>query len=343
MMKNGLSDSDVYIGGSSATAVMMGNGGEVREAWPASNYVWENLTFGSENSLSMVPVSGFDGRSSSSSAFLPGLSSGGVFYPQVNAAHTHQYRLFDRTYTGKNLAIETVITVNPKPLVLPSILIVACDEPSNQLVGVEFGNNGVRFISLNGATWLYQHTIPTTITGGDVLRVVKFGHWIEVYLNGVKLGATSHPSFDLVGRPGVGLYSSSGTNQSTPIGNTTFHGSTNYGRDFQGVEWVTRGKLAHNLWTSVAKMWINPNRNMNILLENALWSVSTSDGSYQRPFAVFLNGTQIGITSGQNGGSFWVNNVFVPANSLIEVGAASNAVNAAHRVVADGRLKVYPT
>lgn len=335
----------VVSAGNPAKLIMTGVGLEARQAWPPVKYRSVNVNLINAYDMFDLSISGFDARTDPASTLISNMPFGQRLVPVANVAPTFQYRLLDHIFTGQTMAIETIIAPAPKPLALPSMLIlnasVTPNSPNtNQIVGVEFGIDGFRILSLLGAAITYEYSIPYSVVSGSLVRVERFLSWVQVYVNGVRVGAATHPSFMFDGSPGVGTYSSVGSNLSTPIGITTFYGGTSLTRVPKGREMFPLTLIPKSLRVALAKCYIAEAGKYRIAFTNARWVNGTTFST--RRFYTMLNGVQIGEVIDQNGSDYVsiVHNS-IPANSIIQVEVFADPDGDPNRLLKPGGYVSY--
>lgn len=321
-----------------ATLVGVGVGSTARQTYPKVSYETIALNLNNIYDMSKISMSGFDFRTDATSLLKGSVPFGGNLAPQGNVAPTFEYRLNDRIFDGATMDIETVITPSPKPLAYPSSLIISGDYTTGRLVGLEFGSNGLRIFSLNSTGIVFQHTIAVGLQTNYILRVSKILSWIQVFVNGTRVGAASHPSFATPGAPGLGTYSNTAPNLSTPIGPTAFMGCTSLSRVKQGRTFFGQVQLEVSTNLELAKMYIKDAGNYVLSIIGARWKQTTVFSG--RNWYLKLNGTVVAQYNEQNGlDTVSTNTVAVPANSTLTVEANSNAPNAQDRVPLGGYIQ----
>lgn len=328
--------------GLDAKVVMAGVGSAARQAWPPVAPRNVSVSFATQAEFEKLSVHRFDVRTDSASMLVPSIISGNRLVPRPNVAPTYEYRVIDQLLDGALLTIETVVGSSPKSLDYPSMVILSAgDTLPNDIIGVEYGSNGVRILSLLGTSVRHESFTPYTIISGSILRVERFLTTIQIYVNGVRIAKDSHSTYANVGAPGVGLFSLTGTNVSTSIGPTTIIGSSSIARTFGGTAYFEKMALERSVYTPIASMHIAGGRMMRSVLVNARWATTTSFSS--RAFGIYLNGTRIGLMGDQNGTAIFTSAPFnVPANSIVEVQAASDTESQQGRTIASGYFNMIP-
>lgn len=328
-------------GGEDARVVMAGVGSSARQAWPTVAARSEVVSFDNVAEMNKIPVQYIGARTDPTSKLAPSVLSGGRLVPQANIAPTYEHRLLDQTFDGAVLSIETIISSSLKTLALPSMLVVASQKTAaGGLIGVEYGSDGIRIVSFSGTTLVYEHMIPRNILPGSIIRVERFLRTIQVFHNGVRIASEMHSTFNLVGSPGVCLYSSTGSNTSTPIGQTTFQSFSSTARSYGGRGHFEKLQLPQSTFVNLVKVYVKGGRSMRTVLTNARWTTTTALSA--RNFEISLNGARIGLLGDQNGTALTTSAAFaVPENSLIEINASSNATPQ-DRVIASGTIDVIP-
>lgn len=334
----------ITSGAGTAKALMTGIGNSARQTWPENiKHRSVSISFGTLAELGKISVQKFDGRTISDSTKFPSVVFGSRLSPQGNNKPTYEYRVLDQTFDGASVSVETTVSSSPKTLMFPSMLVLSAkNDDTGDIVGVEYGSNGVRVLSLLGATIRHEYTVPYTISAGSKVRAERFLSWIQVFVNGVRIGATTHPSFNSIGSPGVGLYSSVAPALSTPIGPTVIEGGTSFLRTFGGRgQFTTDIVLPPDEYVNIARVYIEGGRSMRVTTRNARWYNGVFGTN--RGFSLKLNGTHIGFIGDLNGTDLVTSNPFtVPKDSIISVDAMSAATQDPNRIVKSGSIEVFP-
>lgn len=328
--------------GNDAKVVMSGIGGSAKQAWPKVSSVQETFTFLSTTDLERLPYHQFDARTDPLSQYNSSVVFGGKLTPQGNPKPTYEVRLLDRAFDGASLAIETVIPNAAKTLTLPSMLVLSAKkDDSNTLVGVEYGGNGFRVLSLVGTTTVYEYVMAYPLTGGSTIKVERFLNWVQIYVNGIRITAVTHPSFSLVGYPGVGLFSSESPNTSTPIGPTKIYGGSSLARTYGAQTFFEKQiLLPRGETTTIAQIYVQGGRSMRAITRSFRWG---NMGSWNRNIKLILNGTNLGAIGGYNGVDYIVSNPFtVPEHSIVRVDAWNNELLDIARIVVSGSIELVP-
>lgn len=329
----------VTPGNVNAKAVMVGTGSTAVQAWPAVDERKIVASFLSMAEIEKLPVQRFDGRTDPLSMRMPSVIFGGRLAPQGNNAPTYECRLMDQVFDGAKISIETVISASPKTLALPSMLVVSAADDANELIGVEYGSNGVRVLSLLGATVRHQYTVAYNLPVGAKLRVDRFLSWIQIYVNGVRIGATTHPTFNLVGSPGVGFYTTTAPSISTPIGATTISGGTTLPKTYGGFGHFARIGVQEGIETMVVNVYVEGGRQMRAIVRNARWEGGVFATS--RSFTLIINGVKSGGIGDTNGTDYVMSSPFMlPLHSVVGVQARSPAEHQDNRTIKSGTLEL---
>ncbi|ADD81031.1 gp033 [Rhodococcus phage ReqiPoco6] len=351
IVNSGTNPSAVYVGGNADVLILAGSGSNVQEEFPFVYNLSLSYDFANPLEEKWFPISGFDGRTSNASTFMPGIVIGGTYRSQVNADHTHHIRLLNRQMNGNVFNVETTIANPLFSLALPSYLVLASNPYGNVALVAEFGNNGVRVFPISGASVqaTYRHEVFTTIAVGDKLRISWIKDWVTVYVNDVKIESFYEPYYRANFRnrpgfmyPGIGIYSGPNSVWSTPIGKVTFSGSgSSSGTALENVAqvYMSHIEIPVNTWVEVGRVNTNlAGGSTTVQLVGALWNTNISTST--RNFRVLVNGTVIGTVTDRNGGSLNLTNVSVPSNSTVTVEAYANSATNTNRVIGNGLVRV---
>ena len=333
-------------GGVDAKVVMGGIGSSAKQVWPSLPNVERTVTLAISNDFEKLSYQGFDGRSEVLTSHLnQGVVNNGKFTPEPNDAPTYEYRALDQIFDGAATAIQTVISANPTPLAVPSILVLSVKTGNApELVGVEYGSDGVRIISLVDATIIYEYRIPFNLVAGATLRVERFLSWIQVYVNDIRIGVTTHESFRLIGTPGIGVYSSP-TALSTPVGPTKFFGGSSFPKTSGGMNYVgINNILPTGRSVEIMAMQVEGGRAMKAIARNILWRSNTLDDDEDRYIRVLVNGSQVARNTNSRGVTYWETAAFqVPENAIVSVtGYVSTGATLSNKMFRSGSLEVIP-
>ena len=330
--------------GNDAKVVMVGAGlnKTPKQSWPKVSNFESSVAFSSVVDFETASYQGFDGRTSPLSKKAQSTFFGGRLNPQANVAPTYEFRALDHSFDGATVGVETIIPNAPKSLALPSMLILALKTGAViELIGVEYGSNGVRLISLLDGVVRYEYSMAYNIVGGSVLRVERFLSWIQVYVNGIRIGAATHPTFNLAGFPGVGFYSYTAPGMSTPIGVTKFFGGSSLSRTFGGMKHLDMAVgIPKITYVELMRMTVEGGRSMRAVCRNVRWM--DNDG-YNRTFTLKMNGSSLGNIGGLNGTDYQLSNPFtVPAKAVFTVEGYTYADPVSARTVKSGSVEIIP-
>lgn len=331
-----------YIsGGANAKVVMSGAGNLAKQVWPVVSSLDVDLSFAITADLVQLPYQVFDGRTSALSTLLTCVVFSNAIQPQPNVAPTYELKLLDQKFDGASLTIETVVPLQPKSLTFPSMLVLsASTDGTNEVIGVEYGSNGVRIVSLQGSFLRYENIIPFNIVSGATLRVERFLSWIKVYVNDVPIGAGTDPSFTLVGLPGVGIFSSP-EGLSTPIGSLKIRGGSSSSRTKGGMGYLQRGGPIPRQTSILLMRFIVPGGGtFRAITRNARWN---ENGGWNRNFTLKMNDVDIGQLGGPDGTDYAISNPFtVPAQAIFSVVVWNIAAYDYGRIVKSGSVEIAP-
>lgn len=328
-------------GGANAKVVMGGLGSSAKQVWPVVSSIDLNLRFAITADLVQLPYQMFDGRTSELSTLLTCVVFSNMIQPQPNVAPTYELKLLDQKFNGASLILETVIPPQAKTLTYASMLVVSASaDASNEVIAVEYGSNGVRIISLLGSTLRYENIIPYTIQSGSTLRVERFLSWIKVYVDDIPIGAATHPSFNLVGLPGVGVFSSAEA-LSTPIGSLKIWGGTSSSKTKGGMGFFQRGGPIPRQTSILLMRFIVPGGGtFRAISRNIRWN---ENGGWNRNFTLKMNDSDIGVLGGPDGTDYVASNPFtVPEQAIFSVVAWNIAVYDYGRIVKSGSVEIVP-
>ena len=328
------------VGGVEPKLVMAG----VRQIWPKVLNRDVTTLFAEESDYVRLPYQGFDGRTESGSRLMRSSMSENGLLPQQNFAATYEFRALDQAFNSAWVSVETLIPQGIKTLALPSMLIIAVTvnaDKSIELIGAEYGSDGVRIISLLNNQIRYEYFVAYGLFPGSTLKVQRFMSFIEVFVDGLRVGAATHSTFTLVGRPGVGVYSSMAPNLSTPIGKTTILGGGSIPKTYGGMLACTVGvRLGALGWFPLATLSVEGGRSMRAVVRNLAWEVANSGRIHQ------VNAPGKTITIGNSNG---VDNVTtepfdVPANGTVTLMVVMNTANIPDtaRVLKSGSIELIP-
>lgn len=332
---------EIRSGPDSAALVMLGTGTEAREAWPVSQYQTVSIPFTEQRDVRHTPIAGFDARTSETSPLNTVAITNGVLTPISNTQPTHHYRLVDRRFTGNHLDIQTVVRAPVSYLTAPSVLVIGANQSLTEILGVEFGYDGVKLFYLTDTTYTFLESVTRVVTVNDVLRVVRLKDTVTVYLNGAVILSVKNSLFDLqlrpmVSYPGYGVYTNVGGIGSSAFGPLTIFGSTFADKEVVYQEWLRRVEIPQSAYTELCRAYIGVGGLLKLDIIGAAWKNGTTFST--RRFHLYLNGTSLDGINAQNGGDFTITTQ-VPDNSIIEVRGYSNA-GANDRIVKGGRLLV---
>lgn len=328
------------VGGVEPKLVMSGT----RQIWPKILNRDVVTLFSEEADYVRLPYQGFDGRTESGSRLArSGVSETGLL-PQQNFAPTYEFRALDQSFNSAWVSVETVIPVGMKTLALPSMLIIAVivnADKSIELIGAEYGSDGVRIISLLNSQIRYEYFISYGLFPGSTLKVQRFMSFIEVFVDGLRIGAATHSTFTLVGRPGVGVYSAMAPNLSTPIGKTTILGGGSLPKTNGGMLACTVGvRLGALGYFPLAQLKVEGGKSMRAVIRNVAWEVANSGRIHQ------VSAPGKTITVGNSNG---VDNVTtepfdVPVNGTVTLNVVMNTANIPDtaRVLKSGSIELIP-
>ena len=328
------------VGGVEPKLVMSGT----RQIWPKILNRDVVTLFSEDADYVMLPYQGFDGRTESGSRLArSGVSETGLL-PQQNFAPTYEFRALDQSFNSAWVSVETVIPVGMKTLALPSMLIIAVivnADKSIELIGAEYGSDGVRIISLLNSQIRYEYFISYGLFPGSTLKVQRFMSFIEVFVDGLRIGAATHSTFTLVGRPGVGVYSAMAPNLSTPIGKTTILGGGSLPKTNGGMLACTVGvRLGALGYFPLARLKVEGGKSMRAVIRNVAWEVANSGRIHQ------VSAPGKTITVGNSNG---VNNVTtepfdVPVDGTVTLNVLMNTANIPDtaRVLKSGSIELIP-
>ena len=328
------------VGGVEPKLVMSGT----RQIWPKILNRDVVTLFSEDADYVRLPYQGFDGRTESGSRLArSGVSETGLL-PQQNFAPTYEFRALDQSFNSAWVSVETVIPVGMKTLALPSMLIIAVivnADKSIELIGAEYGSDGVRIISLLNSQIRYEYFISYGLFPGSTLKVQRFMSFIEVFVDGLRIGAATHSTFTLVGRPGVGVYSAMAPNLSTPIGKTTILGGGSLPKTNGGMLACTVGvRLGALGYFPLAQLKVEGGKSMRAVIRNVAWEVANSGRIHQ------VSAPGKTITVGNSNG---VDNVTtepfdVPVNGTVTLNVVMNTANIPDtaRVLKSGSIELIP-
>ena len=328
------------VGGVEPKLVMSGT----RQIWPKILNRDVVTLFSEDADYVRLPYQGFDGRTESGSRLArSGVSETGLL-PQQNFAPTYEFRALDQSFNSAWVSVETVIPVGMKTLALPSMLIIAVivnADKSIELIGAEYGSDGVRIISLLNSQIRYEYFISYGLFPGSTLKVQRFMSFIEVFVDGLRIGAATHSTFTLVGRPGVGVYSAMAPNLSTPIGKTTILGGGSLPKTNGGMLACTVGvRLGALGYFPLARLKVEGGKSMRAVIRNVAWEVANSGRIHQ------VSAPGKTITVGNSNG---VNNVTtepfdVPVDGTVTLNVLMNTANIPDtaRVLKSGSIELIP-
>lgn len=314
---------EIYVEGQKAKVVMLGTGTRAEQLWPATVYYDNTVEFTRSSSLDRLPISGFDPRTHVDASPVPAVYAAGRLYPQANSAPAYQYRLLDRKFNGNEMVIETVLPQTLQPSHLRSGLVLAGNPSTGEFVVLEYAANTLILRYFKGTETLASYTFDYAIPANARLKVWRFMGWVRIFVNDTPVGATYNTLYELAGYPGVNLYSVSGLDQSTPIGKTTFRGSTTLNKENRGVEPLSRVDIPLKRWTPFGYMQLLGGYTCRFYLR-ARWTNRTDFST--RQFEIWMNGSRIWYWNDQNGGdNITTDPIAVPANSTVEVRAYSDS------------------
>lgn len=314
---------DIYIEGQKAKVVMVGTGTRAEQLWPETKYYDTVVEFTRSSSLDKLPISGFDARTSTDSSPVPAVYAAGRLYAQANVGVSYQYRLLDRKYSGNEMSIETVLPPTLNTNYMPSGLVLAGNPSTNEFVVLEYSAYALALKYIKGTETQVGYIVNYNLPPNGRLKVSRFMGWVRIFVNDVPIGASYNPFYEMAGYPGVNLYSATELNQSTPIGKTTFRGSTNSNKENRGVEPLSRVDVPLKRWTPIGYMQLLGGYTCRFYLK-ARWTNGTSFST--RQFEIWMNGSRIWYWNDQNGGdNITTDPIVVPANSTIEVRAYSDS------------------
>lgn len=328
------------VGGVEPKLVMSGT----RQIWPKILNRDVVTLFSEDADYVKLPYQGFDGRTESGSRLArSGVSESGLL-PQQNFAPTYEFRALDQSFNSAWVSVETLIPVGMKTLALPSMLIISVivnADKSIELIGAEYGTDGVRLISLLNNQIRYEYFISYGLFPGSTLKVQRFMSFIEVFVDGLRIGAATHSTFTLIGRPGVGVYSAMAPNLSTPIGKTTILGGGSLPKTNGGMIACTVGvRLGALGYFPLAQLKVEGGKSMRAVIRNVAWEVANSGRIHQ----ISVPGKTITV-----GNSNGVDNVTtepfdVPVDGTVTLNVLMNTANIPDtaRVLKSGSLELIP-
>lgn len=328
------------VGGVEPKLVMSG----IRQIWPKILNRDVTTIFSEEADYVRLPYQGFDGRTESGSRLAHSSVSESGLLPQQNFAPTYEFRALDQAFNSAWVSVETLLPVGLKTLALPSMLIIAVTvnaDKSIELIGAEYGSDGVRLVSLLNNQVRYEYFISYGLFPGSTLKIQRFMSFIEVFVDGLRIGAATHPTFTLVGRPGVGVYSAMAPNLSTPIGKTTILGGGSLPKTNGGMIACTVGvRLGALGYFPLAQLKVEGGKSMRAVIRNVAWEVANSGRIHQ------VSAPGKTITVGNSNG---VDNVTtepfdVPVNGTVTLNVVMNTANIPDtaRVLKSGSLELIP-
>ena len=328
------------VGGVEPKLVMSGT----RQIWPKILNRDVVTLFSEDADYVRLPYQGFDGRTESGSRLArSGVSESGLL-PQQNFAPTYEFRALDQSFNSAWVSVETLIPVGIKTLALPSMLIIAVivnADKSIELIGAEYGSDGVRIISLLNNQVRYEYFISYGLFPGSTLKIQRFMSFIEVFVDGLRIGAATHSTFALIGRPGVGVYSAMAPNLSTPIGKTTILGGGSLPKTNGGMLACTVGvRLGALGYFPLAQLKVEGGKSMRAVIRNVAWEVANSGRIHQ------VSAPGKTITVGNSNG---VDNVTtepfdVPVDGTVTLNVVMNTANIPDtaRVLKSGSIELIP-
>lgn len=328
------------VGGVEPKLVMSG----IRQIWPKILNREDISSFTVVEDYLKFPYQGFDGRTEAGSRLAQAAVSENGLLAQQNFAPTYEFRALDQVFNSAWVSVETLIPIGLKTLALPSMLIIAVTvnaDKSIELVGAEYGTNGIRIVSLLNNQVRYEYFIAYDIFPGSTLKIQRFMSFIEVFVDGLRIGAATHSTFTLLGHPGVGMYSALAPNLSTPIGKTTILGGGSIPKTYGGMMACTVGiRLPALGYATLASLQVEGGRSMRAIVRNLRWEVNNSGRIHQ----VSTTGTT--ITIGDTNGVDTVTTApfDVPANGTVILRVLMNTANIPDtaRVLKSGSIELIP-
>lgn len=310
--------------------------GKPKEVHPIGGQGLDSTTFTTPQSLGILPYSYMVGPS----AMYPAVVQSNRFGSQFSVGWYTNFRFAQRQYNGNVLTLEAVVA-DIQPVARESCLILSSDAAAVKRVELVFGSDGSRIRAMTNATVDFQIPFTHTISNGNKITVMRMLDYVAVYINDVFVYSGRNelfkPSAD---KYFVGLSVWADENfTSTDFTSFKAEGSTTFSASVLGRLDITRAGLPVNTKTLVGELYMATGGPATVMLAGTSWTTGATFST--RKFYANVNGTEVAVVEGNNGGNASAN-VTLPANSLIQVYASANSVGESDRVIKTGRLEIYP-
>lgn len=328
-----------------AKRVMVGTGSSAVEVWPGVYDIAMDFNFPNLDELKWAPITGFDSRTSSSSALAPAFVFNDMLVAGDNSDPTYYARLVDHEID--QLPLKFVVTLGDvlNTVARPSYVILAANLIMTHMLIAEFGSDGFRVFALvNGAmtpTTPYRYT--QTYSAGDQLEIVLTADRVTV--GKVGGSSTSYVSSTMInavrsgpGRMyfGFGMYSTS-SQWSTRIQRIQITGKTTKKRVLAASDALSKITIPANTWTEVARCVIPTGGTTPVALIGASWPQATS--TQDRFFRLKVDGFHMGTTPDE-GTSLSFSGLTLFDNSVVTIEAFAETTNSSYRKVSGGVLQI---
>lgn len=341
----GIEASKVYSRGVEVSRVMVGTGGSAVEVWPGIYDVSMDFNFPNQDELKWAPVTGFDPRTSASSAMAPAFVFNNMLVAGNNDVASYNVRLINHQID--QLPIEFIVTLGDvlNTLTYPSSIILASNIIFSRMIVAEFGSDGFRVFTLYDGSMSPEsgYRYSQTYSPGDQLLVrLEADRVIVGKLNGSQTGFVFPADLATI-RSGDGRYYvgfgmfSTASRWSSRIERIQLKAKTTYKTVLVASEALAKITIPSNSWTEVARSTIPMGGVTQISLIGASWPQASSNDD--RLFRIKVNGVVIGTTTDE-GGSLALTGRTLSENSVVTVEAFAATSNSSYRKVSGGILQI---